>query len=244
MTDELTMSWYRNVVPNGYALATLELDSRSPLLMKSSEFDPDGELYRSFYMLGQKRQKTLDDGRRLRELEWQLGLYLDEEIGPYIPAKNVKELLRESATKWRKGEEIKRSLIVIEHRLPLQYEGPRDQAGLQEKKFYYDTMVANAGRNAGRVFRRRPEFKVWKLTAELAYDPEDLDFDFLQLVVERSRKYGLGDGRAIGFGAFDAVLTAGATFKGEANGSAVKPRDTNSRRAHQAARERVMTTAK
>jgi hypothetical protein len=234
-------SWLRRVVPDGYALATLQLEGTSPLLMKSGEFDPDGEQYRAFVTLGQKRGKSLDDQARLRELEWKLGLYLDEDLGPYIPGKNVKELLRSAATKWRKGEELKRSLIVVENRIPLVYDGPRDEAGLlNESRFYYDAMVANAGAGSGRVQRRRPMFEEWSLEAELAYDPEDLDFDFLGIVTERAQKYGIGDGRSIGFGAFSSSLVAGVVHKDSVNGSALKRRDATDESAHRAARQRIM----
>jgi len=241
--DGRVLSWLRRIVPAGYAQATLSLSGTSPLLMNNAEADRSGETYRAYYLLGKKKGKSLDDEQRLRELEWQLCLYLDDEIGPYVPGKNVKELLRSAATKWRKGEEIKRSLIVVEYRIPVLYDGPRDQAGLWEGKYEYTTMVANAGAGSGRVLRCRPKFDEWALLVELAYDPEDLDLDFLHLVVERSKKYGLGDGRAIGFGSFEAELLPGDIHKLGANGDALKLIDQNQLAAHIAARDRIMVEA-
>ena len=174
------MTWQRRIIPSGYAMATLSLEGTSPLLMSCGETDPDSELSRAFFLLGQKRNKSLDDQARLREMEWQLRIYLDNEIGPFIPGKNVKELLRQYATKWRKGEEVKRSLVVIDYRIPLIYEGPRDQQGLWDAGFRYTTRVANAGAGSGRVPRCRPMFEHWSINSEIAYDPEELDFDFLQ----------------------------------------------------------------
>lgn len=232
-------SWLRRVVPAGYAQATLVLDGTAPLLMNSGEVDRDGELYRAYYLLGQKKKKSLDDDARLRELEWQLKLYLDADVGPFIPGKNVKELLRSAATKWRKGEEIKRSLLVLEDRLPLVYDGPRDQAGLWQDGFRYTAMVANAGAGSGRVVRCRPMFAEWSLHAALAYDPEDLDYDFLGLVAERSQKYGLGDYRP-NFGAFRAQLLPADVFKAEANGDAVTQRNVADDAAHEAFKDRIV----
>jgi hypothetical protein len=233
-------SWLRRVVPAGYAEATLILQGTSPLLMNSGDADVDSELYRSYVLLGQKRGKSLDDEARLRELEWQLRLYLDEDLGPFIPGKNVKELLRSAATKWRKGEEIKRSLIVVLNRIPLDYKGPRDQAGLWKAGFRYTTMVANAGAGSGRVRRCRPMFDGWGLVAEIAYDPEDLDFDTLCLVAERTQKYGLGDYRPT-FGSFSSRLVQGKIKKNGVNGSATKKADPVEEGAHAAFRERIMT---
>jgi hypothetical protein len=236
------MSEFRRIVPAGYATATLTLTGTSPLLMNSGEADRDSDLYRAYYMLGQKKRKSLDDEARLRELEWQLRIYLDEEVGPYIPGKNIKEMLRSAATKWRRGEDIKRSLIVVLNRIPLQYEGPRDQDGLWAEGFRYTAMVANAGFNAGRVVRCRPMFPKWSVEAELAYDPEDIDADFLRIVIERSQKYGLGDYRPE-FGSFAAALNGEAVFKESAKGSGLKERNGHQEEAHEAFKSRIMVKA-
>lgn len=236
-------SWLRRVVPAGYERATLILEGTSPLLHNSSEYDRAGETYRAFRLLGAKKSKSLDDEARLGELEWTLGLYLDEELGPYVPGKNVKELLRESATKWRKGEDIKRSLAVVEYRLPLLYDGPRDQAGLWAAGYEYTTLVANAGAGSGRVPRCRPKFENWSLVVDLAYDPEDLDFHFLGVVVERSQKFGLGDYRPAkggDFGTFTATLEHVELAKAASNGTALKPRNREHVLAHLAFVDRIM----
>lgn len=236
-------SWIRRVVPPGYTTTTLSLVGTSPLLMSSGEADRDSELFRAYYLLGQKKKKSLDDEARLRELEWELRIYLDAEIGPYIPGKNVKELLRVAATKWRRGEDIKRSLIVVPYRIPLEYDGPRDQAGLWAAGYRYTALVANSGFNAGRVLRCRPMFKEWALTVELAFDPEDIDPDFLSVVVDRSQKYGLGDYRPE-FGSFIATVGDPMISKRPARaGLAAKSRNGHEEQAHEAFKARILVEA-
>jgi hypothetical protein len=234
-------NWFRKVVPAGYEQATLMLTGTAPLLMKAGDFDPDSDEYRSFELLGVQPRKSLDERQRLRELEWTLSMYMDEQLGPVIPSNNVHELLREAATKWRKGAEISRSLVITEFRLPLIYDGPRDQQGLWDKGFRYTTMAANGGVNRGRVQRCRPMFPGWSLVAEIAYDPEALDFHLLERVVENSQKYGLGDYRPM-FGSFEAVLARGELHKAGTNGSAIKPVDRDRLVAHLAFVERIVTT--
>lgn len=229
---------YRRVIPPGYIEATLQLDGTSPLLMNSGEVDRESDEYRAFRNLGDKRKKSLDDEARLREMEWAFALYFDAELGPYIPGKNVKELLRAAATKYKRGEDIKRSLVVVLNRIPLTYEGPSEQDALWAEGYKYTAMVANAGMNRGRVVRCRPCFDSWSLTAEVAYDPEDLDFDTLQTIVDRSQKLGLGDYRPE-FGSFVATLTLGATHKDRAVVDGTKPLDGRQVRAHEAAVARV-----
>jgi hypothetical protein len=232
----------RRIVPPGYATGMVEFVGTSPLLMNSAEADRDSELYRTFYMLGQKKRKTLDDEARLRELEWQLRIYLDEKIGPYVPGRMVKEVLRRSATKWSKGEDIKRSLVVIEYRVPLVYDGPRDQQALWDAGYRFTTMVANNGFNAGRVLRCRPMFPDWTVKAEIAWDPEDLDTDLLAAVVDRSQKYGLGDYRPE-FGSFKATLFDGDMHKIGAKGDATKARNGVGEKNHDAFKARIMVGA-
>lgn len=234
-------SWMRRVVPPGYNDATLRLEGTSPLLMNSGEVDRDSELYRAYFLLGQKKRKTLEDDARLREMEWELRLYLDPDIGPFIPGKNVKELLRAAATKWRRGEDIKRSLVVIPYRVPLLYEGPRDQAALWAEGYRYTTMVSNAGIGSGRVLRCRPMFEHWSLDVELAYDPEEIDPDFLAIVIERSQKYGLGDFRPE-FGAFKGFLSRTVLHRNGRDGLADKERDGVAEAAHEAFKGRILVS--
>ena len=229
---------YRKVVPAGYHTATLTLTGTSALLMNSGEVDRESDQYRAFVQLSQKSKKSLDDEARLREMEWALRLYLDEEVGPFIPGKNVKEMLRSAATKWRRGEDVKRSLIVVQHRIPLLYDGPRDQQGLWDKGYRYTAMVANAGISRGRVVRCRPCFETWALEVELAWDAEDLDYDFLQIIVERSRKFGLGDYRPE-FGSFLCCLGPSEIFKDGAATDAQKELEALASQAHAASVKRI-----
>lgn len=232
-------SWLRRVIPEGYASATLHLEGTAPLLMNSAEADRDSELFRAYTLLGQKKGKTLDDEARLRELEWELRIYLDDEIGPYVPGRMVKAVLCAAAGKFKKGATIGRSLITVLYRIPLQYEGPRDQAGLWSEGFRYTTMVKNAGFNAGRVMRCRPMFPEWSLDADLAYDPEEIDADTLGLVVERAQRFGIGDYRPE-FGAFSATLNLSDTSRKSRKPLGAKVRNGHEEAAHEAFKARIM----
>lgn len=235
-------SWIRRVIPEGYATASLHLVGTAPLLMNSAEADRDSELFRAYTLLGQKKGKTLDDEARLRELEWELRIYLDDDIGPYVPGRMVKAVLCNAAGKFKKGATLGRSLITILYRIPLEYEGPRDQAGLWDAGYRYTTMVKNAGFNAGRVMRCRPMFPEWSLTAELAFDPEEVDPDTLGLIVERSQRYGIGDYRPE-FGAFSATLDLTDTRRAIRKPLGSKTRNGHEEAAHEAFKARIMEPA-
>jgi len=214
----------RRVIPTGYRVFDLELVGVTPLLMSSGEADRESDTYVAYRQLSKKRNKSVEDESRLRELEWYTRLYFDKKVGVYIPGKNVKELLRSAATKWRKGEDVKRSLIVPEYRIPLNYDGPEEPSKLWEGGFSYVAMVANAGAGSGRVERCRPCFDEWTLKTEIAIDPEDLSDNDLGTFVDRSQKYGLGDYRPE-FGSFTASLSFVREQRSPANADAEKRRD-------------------
>lgn len=214
----------RREPPNGYLVYMLTLTGETPLLMSSGEADRESELYREYRALSKTRAKTLEQEAKLRELEWHTRIYFDEEIGPYVPGKNVKELLRSAATKERLGESVRRSLVIPDYRIPLTYEGPRTLDGLWTEGFRYTTMVANAGAGAGRVERTRPCFEQWSVTTEIAFDTDELDGDQVARIVRRSEKYGLGDYRPE-FGAFRAGLEFVREQKSKVEANGAKPRD-------------------
>lgn len=219
------------VIPAGYRVHELTFTGVTPLLMSSGEADRESDTYLAYRDLSRKRGKTLEDEARLRELEWYTRLYFDDEIGCYIPGRNVKELLRSAATKQKKGEDVKRSLIIPEYRIPLLYDGPRKPAELYAAGFAYTAMVANAGASGTRVERTRPMFEQWSLTTEVAFDPDDLDAREVENAVKRSEKYGLGDYRP-DFGAFVAALRFVRKQRPATKANGAKPRDRTLERAN------------
>ena len=232
-------SWFRRVVPESYARASLHLEGTSPILMNCPDLDRESELYRAFITLSQKKGKTLEDEARLRELEWKVRIYLDDEVGPYVPGSAVKKCLMVAATKWRMGETLHRSLVTVGYRIPLLYDGPRDEQGLWDGGYRYTTMVQNAGFGSGRVMRCRPMFPEWSLDTELAYDPEEIDSDKLKLIVERAQRFGLLDYRPE-FGSFIATVTVGEIKTTPVKASAVKNRNGHEQKGHDAMKARIM----
>lgn len=214
----------RRIIPVGHKVCLIRLDGETPLLMSSGEADRDGDTYRAYEELSKARNKSIEEKARLRELEWYTRIYFDEKIGPYVPGKNIKELLRSAATKWKLGEAVKRSLVVPEYRIALIYEGPRKASELWEAGFRYTAMVANAGPGSGRVDRTRPCFEEWAVECEIAFDPEELDISQVENIVKRSEKYGLGDYRPE-FGAFSSTLKFVREQRENTNGNATKQRD-------------------
>lgn len=230
------------VIPNGYQVYELFLQGESPLLMSSAECDRRSDTYITYRTLSKARAKTMEQEEQLRELEWNTRLYFDETIGPFIPGKNIKEMLRAAATKFKLGESVKRSLVIPQYRIPLIYDGPRTPKELWQEKFEYTTMVANAGAGAGRVLRCRPMFEDWSLSVEVAFDTDEIENEAFFNIVQRSQKYGLGDYRPE-FGAFTPQITFLREQVADLNTDAIKPRDIVLATATKKHSKRVMATA-
>lgn len=225
---------YRRVVPLGYQVATVRLEGTSPYLMRPDELDPDSDEVKTFRMLSRKRGKTEEDEARLRKLEWTLSLAIDPKLGPYVPSRYLHKLIGQAATAWRKGEAVVRSLVVLDYRIALEYDGPRDPRRLWENGFRFSRLVVNNGQGKGAVYRTRPKFDEWVLRADVAFDPEELDPATIEAAVDRAQRFGLGDARRIGYGAFRASVVLDGKKGGGLNAKASTNGDPDERKAHRA----------
>jgi hypothetical protein len=197
------------IVPAAYRSAQLRLEGEAPLLMhRDTLLDITHPLTRQFRELTGKdsKQRTMDDEMNIARIEWLAGIYHDDDTGPYMPGSSVKAALAGAATRWRKGTTVQRALIVVQTKIPLEYEGPRGLDDLWEEGFRDMRGAVNSGRNRGRVMRCRPLFEEWALTAEIAYDPQELDRDVLESIAEFAQVRGIGDFRP-DFGTFTATWT-------------------------------------
>jgi len=185
----------------------LNITGTDPLLMHnarlSDEFDPIVRLMKE--ITSKRTNKTDDDRWELRRLEFHGGLYMDKNLGPYIPGQNIERALRDAAVVTRQGKNIQRGVVVLTSRARLDYDGPRDPDDLWEDKNYVSSASIKVG--TSRVIRTRPMFQEWSVTVDLTLDTEIMDRETLEGIVHRAGKsVGLGDWRPR-YGKFSAELT-------------------------------------
>lgn len=184
----------------------LDITGRSPLLMHSARLsDPLDPATRALAKVTGKRKKTEDDHAEAGRLEHAGGLYIDGDLGPYVPGTNVEATLFRAASRFKKMTALRSAMLIPEEVNPLIYRGPRDIGGLWKDKSFVHRASVKVG--TARVIRTRPIFHTWGLTVTGSLNTDEIDPDaFEQIVSTAGSLVGLGDWRPR-FGRFEARVS-------------------------------------
>ena len=138
--------------------------------------------------------RTEADDKRLRELETQRALWLDESGAPAIPATAIRAAIEGGARKRKQGPQVRGGLIVLS--TAFDYDTKK-----------YGTNIEKLGRSTqytvpvvvqrNRILRTRAKFDTpWSCTFELDVDDEQIDQShLLEWLDIAGRQIGLGDWR-------------------------------------------------
>lgn len=179
-----------------------------PLLMHNVRLaSPMNAYAKRLKALNSKRSKTDEDRIAMARVEFEGGLYFDDEVGPYIPGQNVLASLIEGAKIKRWGRKVERGVQVMDFVIPLLYKGPRDIESLWgggDESEFVDIRPVTV--QTSKVDRCRPIFRDWAFETELSLDESALDpDDFAEVVQLAGAMAGLGDYRRA-YGRFDVEL--------------------------------------
>ncbi len=186
---------------------TITIQGTAPLLMHSSRLsDPLDPASKALKKVSSKRSKTDEDHAAVAEAEFRGGLYLDPDVGPYIPGENIMASLVAGAKLNKLGVKVTRGLLIKSDVNPIVYTGPRDADGLWADSNYAHRASVKVG--TSRVIRTRPIFREWLTEAEGTLDESQLDITELSAIAENAGAFiGLGDWRPR-FGRFIAKVEA------------------------------------
>ena len=138
--------------------------------------------------------RTAADDDRLRELEAQRALWLDESGAPAIPATAIRATIEGGARKRRQGPQVKGGLMVLS--AAFDYDTKRYGAGIEElgrsTQFTVPVVVQRS-----RILRMRAKFDTpWSCRFEVDVDDEMIDLNqMLEWLDIAGRQIGLGDWR-------------------------------------------------
>lgn len=177
----------------------------TPLLMHSCDgVNPLHPITREIKKYTSKRTKTEEDLATISDLEWESGLYYDDEIGVYIPAENIEASFIEGAKATKKGKDLQKYCSVLDFRIPLDYGSQKTKDELKTDMSFRDVRAVNIMRS--KVTRTRPRFNSWKIAFNYAYDETKIDLDTIKNAIEYAGSYvGMCDNRPK-YGKFSSLI--------------------------------------
>lgn len=178
-----------------------------PLLMHSARLaNPLDTTVKAMKAISGKRSKTDDDHIEMARLEYAGSMYINADLGPYIPGENIERCLVDAGKITKKGTAIQRALFIKTDINPLLYKGPRTLEELWADENYRH--VASVKVQTSRVMRTRPHFPEWTVVAQGVLDTSILDLAELGSIAETAGSMiGLGDYRPR-FGRFTVSVAA------------------------------------
>lgn len=186
-------------------MITYTFTGTCPLLVNNPQTaDPLHPYAQLLKELTGKRNKSDDDHRQIQRLKWEASLYMDDELGPYLPGTMAWKSIYEAAKLSKQGRAIERGLEIVSHTMPILYEGPRDVEGMWNAKVFLD--VRDGALMGKRVMAARGIFRDWRVKFQAAFSPELLNPRDLKSFAEMAGKMiGIGTYRRR-FGRFSVSI--------------------------------------
>ena len=194
---------------------SVHLKSLSPLIMHSDRgCNPLNPITNKLKAISCIRQKKDEHYVAMAKLEFENGMYFEEEIGIYMPAKCLSACFKAAAKKFKLGTASKAitidlslgaPLIGLEGQSPESLWDQTDKSGNQKYVFCESVVVSRA-----RIMRTRPIFQTWEVKFDLYLNTELLSIEQLKTIITTAGfEYGLCElrpGRATGvYGRFELV---------------------------------------
>jgi len=185
----------------------IKLTGTNPLLLHNSRLaNPLDPYARAKAEITGKRKKTDEDYARIMQLEARGSVYETPDGKLGHPTQNVWRCLYDAAKSFKRGEDVKRSLIEIgDVTVPLLVNG---------KQIAIDAFLENPENidyrpvtlSKRKTMRARPIVRKWESAHEFDLLTDILDLDVVKLIARHAgRVVGVGDWRPK-FGKFEAVI--------------------------------------
>lgn len=186
---------------------TVRLTGRTPLVLHNNQcVNPRNPLKKQIAAITSKgKRKTDADHEQLERLEFIASLYINDQIGPHLPAQNLRKMLIEGARKEKNGKQFESGCFVNDD-APIQYDGPRtiDEMVKLGDQFMWTTPVGN---QSATIMRTRARFKVWSVEFTVYLENSLVTADMLEGALKHAEiSVGIGDGRSVGCGRFKSEI--------------------------------------
>lgn len=178
----------------------------SPLIMHSPKAaNPLHPLALKMKPYNSKHKKTEEDYMQVSDIEWEAGVYWDDEIGLNIPNECIAATLVNGAKFHRNGSSVARYCHIITPLAPLDIGEKQDYDKLKTDNRFRDVRTVVIGKN--RVPRTRPRFNTWATEFDMLVEDDKIDIEAVKLAFENAGTYvGLCEMRDRGYGKFNTRI--------------------------------------
>ena len=182
------------------------LNGTSPLLMHSPKcVNPLHPISIKMKEYTSKRKKTEDDLMKISDLEWESGVYWDDNVGLHIPNECIVATLKSGAKANKKGTDVAKYCIVNTLMAPLDIGEIQDYEKMKTDVRYRDVRSVCVQR--ARVIRTRPRFNTWRTQFEMVYMEDKIDLSVIETALEYAGSYvGICEMRDRGYGRFNVII--------------------------------------
>ena len=175
-----------------------KLTGRSLLLMNSAAgVNPLNPLVKQKGVLTSKKpkQRSDEDINEIYRIDFVLGMYHDDEIGPFVPGVNLEAAILVAAKIERMGPKAQAAVRIFEDKIPLRYKGPRTIKELWEKGTFADIRQTKLKASAS-LMKCRPCFpKGWVLEATCQFNGAIVDRAAVERWIKQVGDIGICDYR-------------------------------------------------
>ena len=183
---------------------TVRLIGTTPLVLHNNQcVNPRNPLKKQIAAITSKgKRKTDADYERLEQLEFVASLYINDQLGPYLPAQNIRKMLIEGARKEKNGKQFESGCFVNADS-PILYDGPRtiDEMIKLGEQFMWTAPVGN---QSATIMRTRARFKKWQCEFLVYLENSLVTEDMLIGALNHAKlSVGIGDGRSVNCGRFN-----------------------------------------
>lgn len=184
----------------------VNLNGTTPLIMHSPKcVNPLHPIAKQMKALTSKKKKTETDLELISDLEWEAGVYWDENLGLVIPNECLAATFLEGAKMNKNGSAFQKYVQVIDSLAPLDIGEVQNYEKMKVDPRFRDVRSVVVMR--ARVIRTRPRFNTWRCEFDLIFDENKIDTDVIALAVENAGNYiGLCEMRKLGYGRFVARI--------------------------------------
>ena len=189
-------------------LYRISIEGIEPLIQHSARgLDPFEDLKREAATITKKRgsNRTEADDARLREIDCELSLWLDDEGRPTVPPAALRSCIETGARKLKQGGQVREGMIVLDSAFTYDREALGETVAELSQKAQF-TVPVRVGQS--RVLRTRARFDEWAVEFTVECDPEQVDATQLAEWLDiAGRRIGLGDWRPEKSGRFGRFKT-------------------------------------